>query len=64
MGQKQTSRYCPHCQKQVLAIGTTPNHLLHFFLSLFTAGLWIIVWILVAVGKIGGYRCTQCGCRV
>jgi len=27
--------------------GTTPKHLLHFFLSLFTIGLWLPVWILV-----------------
>jgi hypothetical protein len=36
MGQKQTGRYCAHCQKNVMASGTTPNHLLHFFLSLVT----------------------------
>jgi hypothetical protein len=64
MSQKQTGRYCAHCQKNVMATGTTPNHLLHFFLTLFTFGLWIIVWILVSVGKIGGYRCTQCGSSV
>lgn len=47
-----------------MAIGNAPNHLLHFFLSLFTFELWIIVWILVAAGSIGGYRCAQCGTRV
>ncbi len=61
---KQTGRYCPVCERQVMATGTTPNHLLHFFLSLFTVGLWLPVWILVAVGNIGGYRCTKCGSRV
>ena len=45
MGVKQTGRYCPVCERQVMATGTTPNHLLHFFLSLFTAGLWLPVWI-------------------
>lgn len=29
--------------------GKHTSHLLHFFLSLFTLGLWIPVWILVAV---------------
>ena len=61
---KQTGRYCAHCQKDVMASGTTPSHLLHFFLSVLTFGLWVPIWILVAVGKIGGYRCTQCGNRV
>jgi hypothetical protein len=51
-------------ERNVMATGTTPNHLLHLFLSLFTFGLWIPVWILVAVGTIGGYRCTKCGSRV
>ena len=64
MAQKQAGRYCAHCQKNVMATGTSPNHLLHFILSLFTLGFWIPVWILVSVGKIGGYRCTQCGSRV
>ena len=64
MAQKQAGRYCAHCQKNVMATGTTTNHLLHFILSLFTFGFWILVWILVSVGKIGGYRCTQCGSRV
>ena len=64
MAQKLDGRYCVHCQKSVMATGTTPNHLLHFFLSIFTFGLWIPIWILVVVGKIGGYRCTQCGSRV
>lgn len=64
MGVKQTGRYCRVCKKRTMATGTTPNHLLHFFLTLFTAGLWVIVWILVAVFSVGGYRCTNCGCRV
>ena len=64
MGQKQDGRYCAHCQKNTMATGTTPNHILHFILTLVTFGLWSIVWILVTVGKIGGYRCTQCGSKV
>lgn len=61
MGMKQTGRYCPMCERNVLATATTPNQLLHFFLSLFNLGLWVPVWILVAVVKIGDYRCTKCG---
>jgi hypothetical protein len=64
VGQKQAGRYCAHCQKNVMATGTTPNHLLHFILSIFTVGLWIPIWILVSIAKMGGYRCTLCGSRV
>ena len=64
MSQKQDSRYCPHCQKQVLAIGTKANHVLHLLLSIFTCGLWLWIWPLVAAGTAGNYRCTSCGTRV
>jgi len=36
------------------------NHVLHLLLTVLTAGLWLIVWILVSI-KIGGWRCSQCG---
>ena len=64
MGQKQTGRHCRHCGKNVLAVGTTPNHVLHAILTLFMCGLWLPVWILISLGKIGGYRCSQCGSSV
>lgn len=64
MSVKQAGRYCPHCQANVMATGTAPNHLLHLVLSVLTAGIWLIVWLLVAAGKVGGYRCTRCGSRV
>lgn len=64
MAQKQTGCYCPVCKNNTMAIGSTPNHLLHLTLSVFTLGLWVPVWILISIGKIGGYRCTQCGSKV
>ena len=64
MSQKQDSRFCAHCAKQTMAIGNKPNHLLHLALSVVTVGVWVIVWALVLVGSIGGYRCTQCGAKV
>lgn len=38
------------------------NHLLHFFITFLTCGLWLVVWILASI-KIGGWRCTRCGLR-
>ena len=64
MGLKNTGKFCGHCQRQVMAQGSTPNHLLHLFLSIITAGLWIIMWIIISIGSTGGWRCTQCGGRV
>lgn len=64
MGLKHTSRYCPRCKNNVMASGTTTNHVLHVFLTACTAGLWGIVWILFALQRSGNYRCIECGSPV
>lgn len=64
MGQKQKSAFCNHCNSQVLAVGKTPNHILHLILTFFTSGVWAIVWIFLVIINLGGYRCTRCGLRV
>lgn len=64
MSLKTKGAFCPHCQKQVMAQGTKPNHILHVILSLVTLGLWLPVWLVITLAKSGGYRCTQCGTRV
>jgi len=61
---KQASAYCPVCEKRVYAVGKAPNHVLHFLLTIFTFGLWLVVWVLLAAGTIGNYRCTKCGAKV
>ena len=33
----------------VLVTGHKANHILHFLISVFTAGLWIPVWFLIAL---------------
>lgn len=35
----------------VLVKGKRPNHILHLLLSIFTLGLWIPVWVFLAVVK-------------
>lgn len=64
MSQKQTSVHCPHCNKRVLAQGRKPNHVFHLILTILTLGFWSWVWLLVAIGMIGGYRCLVCGTKV
>jgi DNA-directed RNA polymerase subunit RPC12/RpoP len=59
----QNSRFCASCSRQVLATRPATNHLLHFFVSLFTLGLWVPVWILTSI-KVGGWRCQTCGRKV
>ncbi len=60
MAIQEKSGFCATCEQHVLVRRKGTNHLLHLLLSLVTAGLWIIIWILVSV-KIGGWRCAQCG---
>ena len=64
MGQKQTGKFCNNCNKDILAVGSKPNHILHFILTICTLGVWGLVWILMSIGKIGGYRCSECGGKV
>lgn len=33
----------------VLVQGNRPNHVLHLILTLVTLGIWVIVWIMVAI---------------
>lgn len=59
MGQKQTGRYCNHCKKNIMATKTTPNHILHLILTIFTAGMWGVVWMILYFKE--SFRCTECG---
>ena len=61
---KQASAYCHVCERRVLATGKAPNHVLHLLLTIFTIGIWWIIWALLGAATIGNYRCTRCGSRV
>lgn len=55
-------RYCNDCDKQVVAFKRTPNHILHLLLSIVTAGVWVIVWIILSLKSSGeSWRCSVCG---
>lgn len=60
MGNDVKGGFCKQCNapRPVFRKGT--NHILHLLLTILTAGLWLLVWIGVAV-KFGGWRCQQCG---
>ncbi len=60
MASQENSGFCGMCNKQVLVRRKGTNHILHLILSILTAGLWIIVWILASI-KMSGWRCSQCG---
>ena len=52
---------CPVCQKQTVHIKKRINHILHLLLSVLFIGLWLIVWIGIAVFGTRNPVCTVCG---
>ena len=63
MAYQESTGFCKICNKQSMLRRKGINHIFHFFMSVVTLGLWIIVWIASAI-RIGGWRCTQCGSKV
>lgn len=61
MGTRHAPGYCHHCGRTVLAVANTPSHVLHLLLSVVTAGLWIPVWIVIALATDSRGRCPDCG---
>jgi hypothetical protein len=62
---KTASANCPVCNKTVRAFKNEANHLIHGLTTVFTCGLWVIVWIIAAInaGK-APWRCQICGTPV
>ena len=52
---------CSKCQKKTLHIEQKMNHILHLLLSIVTAGVWIIVWVILAILHSNKPQCTICG---
>ncbi len=61
MGYQKAFGYCRRCRRKVLISCPAPSHLLHFLLSLLSAGLWIPVWIAIIISDT--YRCRCCLCQ-
>lgn len=59
MGIEQKSGICP-THGPILLERETVNHLLHFFLCIPTAGLWMIVWAIQGL-KPQPWICPTCG---
>lgn len=54
------SGFCKVCGETRKVSRGRANHLLHLILTILTGGLWLFVWIGIAV-KFGGWRCETCG---
>ena len=52
---------CVKCQKKTLHIEQKLSHILHLLLAIVTAGVWLIIWILLAFFHDKKTQCTVCG---
>lgn len=56
----ESMKECSHCGKKVVARRNGTNHMMHFLLTLLTAGIWTIIWFMSCI-KFGGWTCSECG---
>jgi hypothetical protein len=64
MAEVQTSGWCHVCQQQRMMTKPKINHVLHLILTLVTLGIWVFVWITLAIVNSGkSARCVQCGTK-
>lgn len=57
---QQVNRHCRQCDRPTLHARPGANHVLHFLITAFTLGLWLPVWLLMAL-PVGYWRCQACG---
>jgi predicted Zn-ribbon and HTH transcriptional regulator len=62
MRKDKVRAHCPRCRHQQIFVTARINHPLHLGLTLLTAGLWLISWIALSIGKVlRPWRCEHCG---
>jgi hypothetical protein len=63
MASEESGGFCEQCNQPRLFRREVPNHILHILIAIFTGGLWVPIWILMAVFSSAPRRCTTCGCQ-
>ena len=62
MAIQQASFYCPVCQQQRLFTAQNQvNQVFYLILTLFSCGLWGIVWLIQNLSYTPRFHCSQCG---
>src|SRR5262245_14877822 len=57
---RENTGYCHSCKRQVLVRQETTNDVLYAILTIFSCGLWGIVWFFSSLTN-RPWRCTACG---
>ncbi len=56
--------YCQYCKQKRPFDKEGVSHILHLLLTIFTCGLWIIMWIFIVImNELANYRCRECGTK-
>lgn len=50
-GTQWTENFAPAAPQQVVVVNHRTNHVFHLIMSIITFGLWIPVWIIVAIAN-------------
>lgn len=58
---RQIMKPCRKCAKPTLHVQPSTSHVLHLLLAIISAGLWVPVWLLVAMNNHTKAQCTACG---
>lgn len=67
MGVRKVELRCRFCKKNTIHLHKEINHILHFFLTLITFGVWLTIWIILIIIGILRWlnhtttQCTVCG---
>ena len=59
MPTSQLMKKCVACNKMTMHYQEKPNYILHIILSILTAGVWLLVWLLFINAK--DPQCSICG---
>lgn len=54
-------KHCTNCRKNTKHLRPSTSHVLHLILSLISFGLWIPIWVLVAISNSTQGQCSDCG---
>lgn len=57
----QASFFCPQCNQPRLFQSTPMNHVPHILAAVFLCGLWLPIWIILALSYKEIWRCAFCG---
>lgn len=61
MGVQSLNLYCHKCQAETGHTKATTSHGFHLLVSILTAGLWLIPWLLLGMFSSQAPKCSHCG---